>query len=517
MTSAGPSTETGVSSPQEAAGLASRMTRSLKWTGPGRVTGRALQFVFQIVLGRALGPAGFGLYTLGFTVIDVLKQFSLLGLQNGVVRFGSIHIEDRDWVGLRRCFAVSHFTVLGGGIGIATILWLSADHVAAAWLRQPDVAQPLRLFAVALPFYAWLILSQYWAWTLKRVDLDVLLADLVQPALAIAFTVAALHFGLGLSFLVLAYAASCAIAAIASLLLLRRVLAAFPPGEDRGYSARSLFRVSVPILFVGFTYILMGHIDKLMLAYYRDPAAVGTYTAAFRLSRQMAVIQGMMAPVFAPLVASLSHTRNTDDLRNLYRLATRWMLLVSLPVVLVTTLFGDVLLGLFGEGFRSAWIVLVVLAVGRLVNLGGGVAMQLLQMTGGQDSDLKIIVSGLVMNVGLNVVLIARYGELGAAIATAISFSAISFFRIWAVRETHGMWPLSTPCWKLAAAAVVVGSLTAAARPFLPGGTGTSVALLLAVPPAYGAAVLALGLAAEDRAVAVRVAARLGFRRGTGA
>ncbi|GJM44556.1 MAG: capsular polysaccharide biosynthesis protein [Gemmatimonadota bacterium] len=481
--------------------IAKGMSASLRWTGPGRIAGRGINLLLQIVLGRALGPVGFGLYSLGFALVDVLKQFSLLGLQNGVVKFGSIHLADRDYNSLRACFRVSHVAVLTSGALIGGALFLGAPLIAERWLTEPALTPSLRMFAIGLPFYAWMILAQYWAWALRRVDLDVVLVDLLQPAASILLVSIALGLGLGLPFLVSAWAASCAISAGASWITYQRILGAFPESEVRAYSSRDLFRVSMPILFVGFSYILMGHVDKLMLAHYRGAAAVGTYTAAFRLSRQLGVIQGAMAPVFAPLVSALNHTRNDTELRHVYQLVTRWILTLSFPVVLASIFFGDVLLGLFGGEFRGAWPLLIILLAGQVINLGGGVAMQFLQMTGAQDLDLRIILTGLAANVVLNLALITRYGEMGAALATAIAFTTISVCRVIAVNRRFEMWPVSRSCWKPLAATGVAGLVVAGARLLVPGGLGSALLLGTLLLVTYGGVLFLLGVPEEDTRV----------------
>jgi O-antigen/teichoic acid export membrane protein len=331
------------------------------------------------------------------------------------------------------------------------------------------------------------------------VDLDVLVVDLLQPTLLLSMIAVAVGLGLGLPALVLAWGVSCTAAAATAFVTYRRMLAAMPAPEPVRYATRNLMRVSLPILFVGFSYILMGHVDKLMLAHFADAAAVGTYAAAFRLSRQMGVVQGAMAPVLAPLVSALDHRRNHDDLERVYHLVTRWTMLITLPILAVTLVWGDALLGLFGDAFRGAWILLAVLIAGQAANVGGGVAMQFLQMTGEQDRDLRILVIGLVGNVVLNVVLIGRFGAIGAATATAIAFTGISLSRIVAVKRKYGLWPISRSCAKPVLASVAMAGVGVSLRSVLPSGSVAFWVALVGMSAAYVGVLKALGLPEEDR------------------
>ncbi|RMH48620.1 MAG: hypothetical protein D6694_00260 [Gammaproteobacteria bacterium] len=55
----------------------------------GRVGGRVMLLVSQVILARVLGPAGFGLYALGWTVMQIVSLIAPLGTHDGVIRFGS--------------------------------------------------------------------------------------------------------------------------------------------------------------------------------------------------------------------------------------------------------------------------------------------------------------------------------------------------------------------------------------------------------------------------------------------
>lgn len=55
----------------------------------GRLLGRGISFAVQIVLGRLLGPALFGLYAIGWNVFLLLGLTASLGLEHGVVRYAA--------------------------------------------------------------------------------------------------------------------------------------------------------------------------------------------------------------------------------------------------------------------------------------------------------------------------------------------------------------------------------------------------------------------------------------------
>lgn len=53
----------------------------------GKVTGFGLSFLSALIIGRMLGPEGYGVITLGAAVITASSTFALLGMHTGIGRF----------------------------------------------------------------------------------------------------------------------------------------------------------------------------------------------------------------------------------------------------------------------------------------------------------------------------------------------------------------------------------------------------------------------------------------------
>jgi O-antigen/teichoic acid export membrane protein len=83
--------------------------------------------------------------------------------------------------------------------------------------------------------------------------------------------------------------------------------------------------------------------------------------------------------------------------------------------------FGEIVLGLFGQEFIGAYDALIILAVGQTINALAGSVGFLLTMT--QYQQIAVIVIGVstLLNIGLNAIMIPKWGIEGSAFATAIS------------------------------------------------------------------------------------------------
>ena len=101
--------------------------------------------------------------------------------------------------------------------------------------------------------------------------------------------------------------------------------------------------------------------------------------------------------------------------------SNRLLFFTSLPLTLLLCFFPDMILGFLGEGFKGAWLALIILSIGNFVSSISGSIGILLQMSGHQKQYNNIITSTAISSIALNFVLIPKYGLLGAAITSSIA------------------------------------------------------------------------------------------------
>ena len=100
----------------------------------------------------------------------------------------------------------------------------------------------------------------------------------------------------------------------------------------------------------------------------------------------------------------------------------------TVPLIIITSLIPEQILGVFGEEFQTAAIPLIILLIGQIFNTVNGPTGIVLQLTGHQKVFKNIILVSSIINIALNYILIPMYGLVGAAIAN--SFSLI-LWNVW--------------------------------------------------------------------------------------
>jgi O-antigen/teichoic acid export membrane protein len=219
-----------------------------------------------------------------------------------------------------------------------------------------------------------------------------------------------------------------------------------------------------------------------------------------------------IATSFAPQIADLYRRGNLERLARLYAVVTSWTLRLSLPGFVVLVLFPRPLLHIFGRGYAGAATVTIVLAVGQMFDVATGPTGYMLVMSGRPYLTMANNLFALVLNIGLNLLLIPHFGIRGAAVAWALSIALINVAKVAQVWFTMRMHAFDVGFAKGCLAGAVAFLPGLLVRSTMRGFTGMAVGAV-AIATVYVLVLLALGLREEDRVVLRRLAQRARLAR----
>lgn len=467
----------------------------------GSIVGKVVGFVLQLVLTRGLGPALFGMYSYGLTVLRLARELGTLGLQNGIVRFAAPHHEANEPAKVKGTFLAAGALGLGAGAVLSVALFLMAPWLAEGLFQNPDYTGVFRIFACGLPFYAITYLASRMARALGRMQVDVLLSSILQPAIFLVLVSGLFLLELGITAALYAFLTSTILAAGASFYAIYKL---FPPllsALSPEYDVRALLRFSLPIVGVSLASIGLTYADRLMLGIFRTEDAVGIYQAAAQTSVQLRFILFAITATFSPIISDLYHSEKREDLAQLYADTVRWILLGTLPLAIVLVTFAPEIMSIYGAGFREGAVVLRLLSLAYLVVVASGSVGHMLQMSDHQDFVLGVNTFMALLNVGLNWVLIQWYGVMGAALATGVTQALGNVLQLGGLYQYTSIQPFRRALWKPVTAAVLTSLVVGGLYVALPSPARWLIGIP-AVPLLYGGLVFAFGLTPRDRALA---------------
>ncbi|MGB3240457.1 MAG: oligosaccharide flippase family protein [Geitlerinemataceae cyanobacterium] len=180
-------------------------------------------------------------------------------------------------------------------------------------------------------------------------------------------------------------------------------------------------RVAYPFAISGVLWILYYQVDVVMLKAMAPPGAAGAYSASYRI---MEMFFALSRVVFYVAFNRFAKYHASDPSRlpeQLYK-ATRLLLGVVLPVVILAGIFQNNLVHIFGEEFAELSIVSLSILLPSLgISMFGNLSHRFLQATEQEKSLPPILFITTGSNVTLNLLLIPYLGGMGAAIATVAS------------------------------------------------------------------------------------------------
>jgi O-antigen/teichoic acid export membrane protein len=476
----------------------------------GQLCSQISFFLITLLLARTLGRTDVGVYAQGFAFLVLLGLLSLSGFRAGLTRFVAVHLAEDDRGALRGTVR------LGLGLsGLASVVLGALLFVLSSWLAEslfgdPQVAVALRFVGAALPASVFIDAALSATQGFKTMKAYAVVGLIVEPVLRLALTAAVLAVGWGLRGALTALLVSNYVGAILAALALRRLMGR--PAHAPRYDLRQLFVFSTVSWMASLASAGLIWADTILLGVYKTSADVGVYQVATRMVMLAAFVMTPVNAAFAPRIADLYQRHRSESLRHTYVAATSWILRLSLPAFAVCVVMPKELLSMFGGRFEVGATVIVVLALGKLVDSATGPCGLMLNMSGRPGLSLVDNVAVLIANVALNLWLIPRYGIVGSAYAWAVSLALVNVVRVLQVRKVLGMFPFGVGEAKAIVAALVAGAVGLAVHHWR---HDVSVETLLigafALGVTYLAVIAALGLTEDDRLVldAVRQRRRL--------
>lgn len=472
---------------------------------PANIVQGVVGFLSIILFTRLLSAEDFGRYALAFSVMTLAHVAVFSWLEAAMARFWAT---EPPGPGLQRHFA----SLYRAAFALSLSFVLVAGLAVWVWPADPLFKIALAAGLAGAPARCLVKLAQ----ERYRAAGEVSKAATLDMAVAIG----GLAIGVGFALTGAGGAAPLLGLGLAPLAALPFILpgelreargGAFEPARVRGYAM-----YGYPIAASLALTVVLSSTDRFLLAVYLDEAAVGAYHASYSIAnRTLDVLFLWLGSAGQPALVMALERGGVERLREAAREQLSTFLLIGLPaaagVALVARPLAEVLIG---EDLRAAaasvtpWIALSALLFG-LTAYYFGQAFTLGKKT---KTLLLAMLVPAAANVVLNVILVPRYGLMGAAWATAASFALGLLATWWMGRK---VMPLPVPWDSLIRCAVATGLMVMVVARLPPVGGFLELMLDASVGAlVYAAAALTLN-AAGVRDVAMRLSGRLRARGAT--
>jgi O-antigen/teichoic acid export membrane protein len=393
---------------------------------------RALAFLFIVVAARYLGDRDYGYYSLSYFFAGLLTIFTDFGLNTVLIR------EVSRQPGLLAKFAghVLSLKILFSlaAFGLSPLLLLILGY-SGQLILMILLSQVYLLGNYLLDFFVALTNSR------EKMEYELLIKGLYK-SLVVALPILALWLGYGLWGLLLTLIGAYGLSCLLSGWIIWKKITPLRLQADRVFwkkILRSAWPIGISTLFM----TVYTRIDLVMLSLFKVPASeIGWYSIPVKIVEMVSLIPFLIMTGLFPIISVLSK----DDLEGLkknYQRSLIYLGILAMPLVLTAVLLSDTwLVFLFGPSFVHSipslkilmWVVpftftnyvliytLIAMNQEKVITRGSGLAV--------------------LFNVGINILVLPRYGYLGASATTVVTEVLLSLYFFFFLQRSLTRLPL---------------------------------------------------------------------------
>ena len=391
-----------------------------------KVARLVLNFFVTVYVIRYLGPDEFGLYSYAISFYGLFVAFVSLGLESISIRELVKYPEKRNEI----LGSVFYTQLVGAVIAISLIaltLIITSEELFTSSL--------ILIISVSSFFQTFNVIDYYFRSTVKaKYSVSVLFTSVLFISV-IKFTLIILKAPL--IYFVVAFAFEFVLNSIGYFIVYQLQKLKVIQWKFNKILAVSLLKDSWPLILSGVVVSIYMKVDQVLIKNMLDVREVGYYAAAVRLSESWYFIPVAISNALFPAIVNaknISLELYNSRLQKLYDILA-WMAIgISIPVSIFSA---DIINLLYGSKYlSSAPILTIYIWAGAAVFLGVASSQYLVTENLTKISLFRTSL-GMIVNVFLNIILIPKYGILGSAIATLISYSLATFSIVFFNNTSH--------------------------------------------------------------------------------
>lgn len=387
-----------------------KIVRNLFWAVVGKVVNMLGALLVGILVARYLGPEQYGTMNYVICFVALFQVFAYFGLDDIEIREEAGNAEEVEQI-IGTAFVIKLGLALVSFISIVVFVFLTKSDPYIRWI--------IILYAFSVFFNTLGVIRNYFTsivWNEYIVKTEIsrtLIGALIKLVLVL--------FHASLTWFVAATLFDTVLLSTGYAVAYRKKIGRMSRWTFNWEKARFLLKQGFPLLLSGAAIVVYQRIDQLMIGDMIDKASVGYFSVAVRFVEVFLFIPVILTQTIVPILVKIRKTdeKGYMEKAQLFMDITVW-LCIFLSVVISLIAYPLVTLT-FGKAYLPAVAVLQILAF-KMIGMS-------LSQTSGQmiiiEKKQKFVVfrniAGCVVCVGLNLILIPRYGICGSAVVTIVT------------------------------------------------------------------------------------------------
>ena len=385
-----------------------------------KIIGSLLGYLFLLLATRNSGAEAWGVFALCLALLNITSILSRMGIDVAVLRFIASFKSEK--AKAKSIYIKGFNFVFPLSICFTLLLFFFSEFIANTIFNKSQLTFYIQVIAFAILPFTIIYLNAQSFRGLKKISHFAFFQHVSKFLFAIIIF-------LGISFftnisvernIFYAFVAALYCVMIISTILLKKELVV-KKEEKSPISNKKLIRTAFPMMLSTSILLIMSWADSVIIGIFKAESEIGIYNVAIKLAMISGLVLGAINSIVAPKLSEAYNNGRKKEFALIVRQSTRVIFFSSLPILIFLIVFPEFLLSFFGSEFLIGKTTLYVLLVGQIINAFSGSVGVIMQMTGRERLFQNILIVALIINIGMNFLLIPTYGIIGAAIASSAS------------------------------------------------------------------------------------------------
>ncbi len=378
----------------------------------GRFIASAVGFLIGMLVARALKPADFGIFSVAMAVFEVAVVFTEIGIGISLVRFVPMFsIKDKSRADYY--LKVGFWLLVGSAVIVTSIGLFLSPVIAERLYQKPQLSYPVALGFLAVfggILWSYFLYSLHARERFKPYAVFRVIIGLVKLALiGLLIYFAALT----INNVLMLYILLPVVGFVVGIIYIRTPL--IKARGDFKDTFSSLINFSKWMFLIDFFLMLSNRIDLLILGRYVKDEVLGHYSMAYYMISMFTILTSSLVNVLLPHVSKFN---SMAQIKAYVRKIPKITFLCAVALLPIIFIMGPIINLLVGPEYNPSIVFFQIMFFGFLVTFIID-PIYLVAYSVNKPRVLSFLcIVRLILSAGINIVLIPRYGAMGAAIAS---------------------------------------------------------------------------------------------------
>lgn len=411
-----------------------RILNNIIWALSGKIVNMAGALLVAILVARYLGPKQYGLMNYIISYVTIFNILSEFGMSNIEIRELSAHPENKERI-LGTCFRLRLVFASVTYLVIAiTLILFRTDIYTSAMILVYGLSLFPNVFLIIRNYFTSIVKNEY-----------IVKSEIIRTFIGALIKVVLVFSQCSLSWFIIATAFDFFLVGSGYVFSYRKIIGSPLTWKYDKSLIPYILKESFPLVLSGAAVVIYQRIDQVMIGNMIDKESVAYFATAGKFTDLVLFLPMILTQTVVPLLINAQIKSTNERYEELKRQFVSIIIWISVFMSIFLSIISYYLIAFtYGEQYLPAVPVLQILAfktIGMALSSSSGqiIIMEHIQ----KWSAIRNIIACFVC-IGLNYILIPKYGIIGSSWVTIITVFVASYFSNIFIPAYHAVMKVQT-------------------------------------------------------------------------